>query len=63
MPGVDDCADFDVLLEAMRLFMPESDIRHIIRLLTAIIQIGNIKILGALFLSHLILYVPPSLAS
>ena len=41
---MDDGADLSQLLEAMRLFMPESTIRLILRLLTAILHIGTIPV-------------------
>jgi myosin heavy subunit len=46
VPGVDDGADFGQLIEAMRLFVPETTIRLVMRLLTAILHIGNVKFVG-----------------
>jgi len=48
VPGVDDGAGLKELLSAMALFMPETTTRQILRLLTAILYIGKLKIIGAL---------------
>ena len=46
VPSVDDGKDLNDLLEALRLFMPDSKLRLVMRLLTAILHIGTLSIIG-----------------
>jgi myosin heavy subunit len=43
VPGVDDGADLYQLVVALKMFMPDTRIRQIMRLLTAVLHIGTIE--------------------
>lgn len=43
---MDDGKDLNDLLEALKLFMPDSKLRLVMRLLTAVLHIGTLPIIG-----------------
>lgn len=46
MPSVDDGADLGDLLAALRLFLPESKVRLVMRLLAAVLHVGTCAVIG-----------------